>query len=177
MTDRWLYVSTWIICQTLPGNYVEISKHKHLLKILPKIRFEMRGKFPQTCEPYNTQKYDIKHHRHIFIHMTAALAMSLHAILTFRWKWKGSFYVEISTRILWGKREKYPHRKFSSLSPEFPQGNNAKISVWMIPRWIWMACLLERHNNTPMAKLNYQKPRYKKCSRQYLNPDPQTPNT
>ena len=52
---------------------------------------------------------------------------------------------------------KYPHGKFSSLSPEFWRGNNAEISEWIIPRnptqilmeiwWTWIACLLGSHES------------------------------
>ena len=96
MTNKWFYQhgSFVVSCRKTFGNFIAETTPQFLQKFL----VEMWGKFPRTCEPYNTQKYDIKHHRHIFIHMTAALAMSLHAILTFRWKWKGSFYVEISTQ-------------------------------------------------------------------------------
>ena len=41
------------------------------------------------------------------------------------WKYPQGFYKE--------RRWKYPHRKFSFVSPEFPQGNYVEISAGMVP--------------------------------------------
>ena len=90
----------------------------------------MRGKFPQTCKPYNSPKHDIKSSLGYF-HMIGILPMSLNCIL----KYPQGFYRERS--------RKYPHRKFSFISPEFPQGNNEEICTGMIP---WKSPINPRGN-------------------------------
>ena len=54
MTNRWFYQhgSFVVSCREPFGNFLAETSPQ----FLPKFRVEMRGKFPQTCRPFNSPK-------------------------------------------------------------------------------------------------------------------------
>ena len=130
MTNRWFnqHGSFVVGCVELFGNFsAETSP-----QFLPKFWVEMRGKFPRTYKPFNSPENWHLNISRIFFHNWDPLYG-----LLWHWHFEGNMR-EISMRKYprWFAREKrgkYPHRKFSFISPEFPQGSYEEISTGMNP--------------------------------------------
>ena len=94
-------------------------------QFLPEFSVEMRGKFPQSCKPFNPSKNDIKTSQgHIYT--TVVLAMSLYNISTFTRK---SIFGNLPEDSV-GKSRGNIHKE----NPSFFLLNFNEETMWKIPR-------------------------------------------
>ena len=96
------------------------------------IAVEMREKFPKTNNNLIQQIMTSNHHLDIIHNWNPAYIIKLHFEIfegstreISTWKYPQGFYR--------GRRRKYPDRKISFISPEFPRGNHEENSAGMIP--------------------------------------------
>ena len=130
MTTRWFYQhgSFVVSCRDL----LDISTQNHPLHFSENSGLKWEGNFPEPVNLSIHQRIDIKTSLG-YPFTTGTLCMSFYDTLHFEgnmreismWKYPRWFSRE--------KRGKYPHRKLSFISPEFPQGNYEEISTGMIP--------------------------------------------
>ena len=129
MTIRWLYQHGLFVVSC--RDTVWISKHKHPL-ISPKIPGWNERENSRNVYTFQfTKELKLNYHWGIFSQLGPFVCTFI--IL---WHFEGNRRkISMWKYPQWFSREKrgeYPHRKFSFISPEFPQGNYEKISTGMI---------------------------------------------